>query len=138
MGWVIRRAQTGDLIRVLELWTAAEAHPSHTDDLESLTQLIDHDSSALLVADDDGRIVGSVIAGWDGWRGSIYRLAVDPSWRRSGLATQLLQAAEERLASVGACRLQAIVVESDLRATGFWRSTDWGQQAERLRFVRNG
>jgi hypothetical protein len=40
------------------------------------------------------------------------------------------------LAEAGAVRLQAIVVETDRRATGFWRSTDWEQQAERLRFVK--
>jgi ribosomal protein S18 acetylase RimI-like enzyme len=76
-----------------------------------------YDRTARLVAVDDLVIVGSVIAAWDGWRGSIYRLVVTPSHRRQGLARRL-------------------VVEDDAPATGFWRSSGWEQQSERLRFVR--
>ena len=72
-----------------------------------------HDPEALLLAEEDSLIVGSVIAAWDGWRGTIYRLAVAPSHRRGGLGRSLLRAAEERLRDLSAARLQAIVVETD-------------------------
>jgi ribosomal protein S18 acetylase RimI-like enzyme len=133
---VIRAAGQEDLPSVLRLWADAEVEPGHTDDLQSLGRLIQHDAGALLVAETSAQLVGSIVAAWDGWRGSIYRLAVTPDRRRGGLATALLRAAEERLATLGATRLQAIVVESDTRATGFWRATDWTEQTERLRFVR--
>jgi ribosomal protein S18 acetylase RimI-like enzyme len=79
--------------------------------------------------------VGSVIAAWDGWRGSVYRLAVAPAHRRHGLGQLLLGEAAERLRTTGARRLQAIVVATDPRATGFWRDTDWTEQVERIRFT---
>lgn len=132
----IRPAEVSDAFAVLELWQEADASPSHTDDVDSLTQLIEHDPEALFVADLDGRIVGSVIAAWDGWRGSVYRLAVAPDNRRCGLGRRLVFKAEERLVEVGAVRLQAVVVGSDPEATGFWRATGWEQQADRLRFVK--
>ena len=131
----IRAASTADGPGVLALWRDAGAEPSHTDDIDSLARLIAHDPGALIVAECDGRIVGSVVAGWDGWRGSIYRLAVAPSHRRQGLGRRLVAAAEERLAEAGAVRLQAIVVGSDARATAFWRSTGWERQVDRGRFV---
>src|SRR6266516_2483918 len=106
-----------------------------TDDIESLTKLIAYDPGALLVAVEDETIAGSVIAAWDGWRGSIYRLAVAPSHRRRGLGTVLVNAAVKRLRTLGAVRLQAIVVETDLQATGFWRASDWREQVARLRFT---
>ena len=133
---VLRPARVEDVGAVLALWRAADAGRSHTDDRESLEQLIAHDPAALLLAEADGRIVGTVIAGWDGWRGSIYRLAVAPSHRHAGLGGRLVGAAEHRLSAVGASRLQAIVVETDRRATGFWQAREWEQQAERLRFVK--
>jgi ribosomal protein S18 acetylase RimI-like enzyme len=132
----IRPAEASDAFAVLELWRDADAAPSHTDDVESLMQLLGHDPEALIVADCDGRIVGSVIAAWDGWRGSVYRLAVAPDHRRRGLGQRLVLKAEERLAEVGAVRLQAVVVESDRGATGFWRANGWEQQVDRLRFVK--
>jgi ribosomal protein S18 acetylase RimI-like enzyme len=101
-----------------------------------LTTLVTHDPPALIVAEEDGSIVGSVIAAWDGWRGSIYRLVVAPSHRRRGLGRQLLGAAEARLAAVGTVRMQAIVVESEAQAMGFWRESGWERQVDRARFVR--
>ena len=112
---------------VLTFWQEA-AEPTSTDSAEVLVSLVQRDPGALIVAEVDGRIVGTVIAGWDGWRGSIYRLAVAPDQRRSGLGQALLRAAEERLAGLGARRLHAIVVESNDVAVAFWTASDWEHQ----------
>lgn len=132
---LIRAATTSDVDGVLALWHAAEAEPTHTDDPDSLRRLLGHDLAALLVAEEEGNIVGTVIAAWDGWRGSVYRLVVVPDHRRRGLGRDLLERAQSRLVGLGATRLQAIVVETDGQATSFWHSTGWSRQAHRLRFV---
>ncbi len=121
---------------MLALWLESGAEPTHTDDAHSLVRLIEHDPDALVVAEVDGQVVGSVIAAWDGWRGSVYRLVVAPAHRRQGLGRRLVEVAQQRLAGAGALRLQAIVVETDPRATEFWRATGWEQQVARLRFVK--
>ena len=131
----LRPATADDVAGVLALWDAA-AQPTSTDSVEVLTNLVGHDPGALIVAEADGAIVGTVIAGWDGWRGSIYRLAVDPAKRRTGLGSSLLRAAEARLAGVGARRLHAIVVESNDNAVAFWDASDWEHQAGQLRFAK--
>jgi ribosomal protein S18 acetylase RimI-like enzyme len=93
----IRSATEQDVEAVLCLWDAAGAPPSVTDTREGLPWLLASDGDALLVAEDEGTLVGSLIAGWDGWRGSFYRLAVHPDWRRRGIATVLLREGESRL-----------------------------------------
>lgn len=95
-----------------------------------------HDRGALLVAVSDGWVVGTVVAAWDGWRGSVYRLVVAPAKRRRGLGTALLRAAERRLEGLGARRAQAVVVETDDRAMAFWSGSGWHRQGERVRFTR--
>jgi ribosomal protein S18 acetylase RimI-like enzyme len=80
--------------------------------------------------------VGTVIAAWDGWRGSVYRIVVVPEYRRDGLGRRLLDEAENRLRRVGARRMHAIVVGTDPQALGFWESSDWERQASQLRFTR--
>jgi ribosomal protein S18 acetylase RimI-like enzyme len=132
----LRSAGMDDIDAVLDLWRQAGAEPTHTDDGESLQRLIIHQPGALIVAGSGQQLVGSVIAGWDGWRGSIYRLVVAPAHRRVGLGRRLLAEAERRLSAMGAVRLQAIVVETDALATGFWQNSGWEQQTARLRFVR--
>ena len=81
-------------------------------------------------------MIGSLIAAWDGWRGSFYRLAVDPAWRRRGIATALVRRGEERLRDLGAERLTAIAVGSDSEANGLWLSVGYQRQSDRARFVR--
>lgn len=132
----LRSAGADDIDAVLALWRQADAEPTHTDDHQSIQRLIAHQPGALIVAGAGPQLVGSVIAGWDGWRGSIYRLVVARAHRRSGLGRRLVAEAEHRLSAMGAVRLQAIVVETDGRATGFWKNSGWEQQTARLRFVR--
>ncbi len=132
----IRQAVVEDIGVVLELWAEAKAEPTRTDNVESLTRLLDHDPGALLVAEVEGRVVGSIMGTWDGWRGSVYRLVVHPAQRRRGIARRLLSEAEVRLTGLGAKRLQAVVVESDDHALLYWRASDWCEQAERVRFVK--
>jgi ribosomal protein S18 acetylase RimI-like enzyme len=131
----LRPAAADDIAGVLAFWRES-AEPTSTDSEEGLASLIDRDPGALIVAEADGHIVGTVIAGWDGWRGSIYRLAVGSDQRRSGLGQALLHAAEDRLAGLGAQRLHAIVVESNDVAVAFWTASDWEHQAGQLRFAK--
>jgi len=82
---------------------------SVSDSPEGLAGLLTADPQALLVAELDGVLAGSLIAAWDGWRGSFYRLAVSPEHRRKGLATMLLREGERRLRERGAVRLASVI-----------------------------
>ena len=56
----------------------------------ALARLHLRDPDALILAVDGDRIVGTVIAGWDGWRCHLYRLAVAPDRRRAGIGRALI------------------------------------------------
>ena len=75
----IRACRLEDIEGVLELWRHAGATPSVTDTVGDLQQAFDSVAANVLVTEVDGRIVGSIIGTFDGWRGNIYRLAVHPS-----------------------------------------------------------
>lgn len=136
METTFRAAQRDDATAILAFWIRCEANPSSTDDVKSLQRLVAQDGGALILAEEEGRIIGTVIAGWDGWRGSIYRLSVDPSSRRRGLGRELVRCAEERLTHLGAVRLGALVLREDQQAMDFWRSAEWEQQPDILRFTK--
>jgi ribosomal protein S18 acetylase RimI-like enzyme len=135
--WLIRYARRGDLDAVLALWERSDASPSVTDSIEPLQGLLAFDPRAILIADARGAIVGSLIATWNGWRGSFYRLAVAPEFRRGGLATMLVREGEGRLREHGAVRLDAVVTADQGAAMSFWRSAGYQYQSDRRRFVRN-
>jgi ribosomal protein S18 acetylase RimI-like enzyme len=134
--WIIRSAISEDIAGVLSLWREAGIPHGVSDTQEGLSGLLAADREALLLAESDGMAVGSVIASWDGWRGSFYRLAVHPARRREGIATVLLREGERRLQQKGAARLTAIVDDDDPVAVDFWRAAGYHQQADRIRFIR--
>lgn len=134
---LLRRGAIDDIEDMLALWKRAEAGPSTTETADDVRWLLERDPDALLLADAEGAIVGSLIAGWDGWRGTFYRLAVDPAHRRRGLATQMVGTGEERLRSLGAKRLNAIVESEEVDAMAFWASAGYELQTARSRFVKN-
>jgi ribosomal protein S18 acetylase RimI-like enzyme len=123
-GLRVRPAVASDLPGVLELWIASGTKPTPTDDLPALQKLLERDPEALLLIDDDGVVAASLIAGFDGWRANLYRLAVLPAYRRRGLARTLVLDAAERLRARGARRVSAFVLRDDARAVGFWTSLE--------------
>jgi len=134
--WTIRSATEEDIGAVLSLWDTAGSLPSVSDTREGLACLLAADPEALIVAEAGGAMVGSLIAAWDGWRGSFYRLAVRSDRRRQGLAMTLLREGERRLRERGAVRLTAIVADDDPAAMGFWKAVGYQRQGRRARFVR--
>jgi ribosomal protein S18 acetylase RimI-like enzyme len=133
----IRTGRVEDVEAVLELWRRAETSPSSTESAEDVRGLLARDREALVVAEAGGEIVGTLIVGWDGWRASFYRLAVDPAHRRRGLATAMVRTGEDRLRALGARRLNAIAESHKPAAMAFWASAGYELQTSRSRFVKN-
>jgi ribosomal protein S18 acetylase RimI-like enzyme len=134
----IRPATRGDADAVLALWEVGRtAHATTEDRRVDIERMLDQQPGALIVAEENGAIVGTVIAGSDGWRGSLWRLAVHPEQRRRGLGRQLVSAAEDRLRTLGIPRVQALVGRDDEDARAFWTSAGYPVEPGTVRHVRN-
>ncbi len=75
----------------------------------------------LLVGELDGAIVGAIIAGFDGVRGWLYHLAVDPEHCRRGFATKLVKAAEQSLRALGCRKVNLQVRTANHDVVAFYR-----------------
>ena len=134
---MIRPASVDDLAPVLAFWAlAAENEGRPADTHAALAALHLRDPDALLLAIDGDAIVGTVIAGWDGWRCHVYRLAVAPDRRRSGIGRALMEAAEERFRALGGTRADAMVLDGNTGAHGAWFAGGYRRQAEWSRWVK--
>ena len=92
---IVRSAGDEDVPAVLELWSLARSpHALTPDRAQDIERLVREMPGSLLVAEDGERLVGALIAAWDGWRGNMYRLAVHPDHRRHGIALSLVEEGE--------------------------------------------
>lgn len=121
---------------LLTLWQAAGTSPSVTDTVADIRGAIESPAS-VLVAEADQRIVGSLIATFDGWRGNMYRIAVHPDYRRRGIGRALVKEGESRLVKQGVKRITALVEEKYPWATAFWSSVGYEIEPGIIRFFHN-
>jgi ribosomal protein S18 acetylase RimI-like enzyme len=122
---------------VLAFWeAAAEGAHRPPDTATAVELLVARDPAALLLAVEGDLIVGSVIAGWDGWRCHLYRLAVLPTRRGEGLGGALIAAAEDRLAQLGGKRFDAMVLAENPLAHRAWLSAGYQPQPEWTRWIK--
>jgi ribosomal protein S18 acetylase RimI-like enzyme len=134
----VRACRAGEASAILDLWERTRSgHASMPDRLDDVRRLLSRDAGSLLVADVDGAIVGALIAASDGWRGNMYRLAVDVGYRRAGIGLALVRAGEEYLRREGVNRVTALVAYDDDVAVAFWEAAGYPRDSEIGRRVRN-
>lgn len=137
MNITIRAARPADGNALLELWKRAGIRSNVTDEKRMVRVRLAQDRDLFLVAWHGRRMVGSLVAGWDGWRGSMARLAVDRAYRGNRIATRLVERAEARLRKRGAKRIGALVFADNTLGQRFWRTAGYRREPTVTRFVKN-
>lgn len=119
---MIRDATPADAAATIALWHACGLTRPWNDPQADFDRAVGGPASAVLVAERDGAIVGSVMLGYDGHRGWVYYVAVAAKSRRTGLGRALMAAAEARLRTLGAPKLQLMVREGNTEALAFYQA----------------
>ncbi|CAN5116359.1 GNAT family acetyltransferase [soil metagenome] len=115
----VRPATAADAEAVIALWTVCGLTRPWNDPGADFDLALKTTSATVLVAVAADGMAGAVMVGFDGHRGWVYYLAVDPAARRGGLGRALMQAAEVWLVEQGAPKLQLMVRADNAEALAF-------------------
>ena len=116
-----RTCSPEDIDAVLAFWNTATLGGS-TNTREAIETFLDHDAELFITVWDGDALIGTVMGAWDGWRAHFARLAVNPEYRRRGIARALVDRAEQLLRKRGAKRVYADILKDSPEAFDFWRT----------------
>lgn len=109
----IRVFRQEDFEEVITLWERCDLLRPWNDPEMDIERKLNHDPELFLVAEVGGEVVGSVMGGYDGHRGSAYYLGVHPDYRGRGIANALINRLEKKLIARGCPKIQLMVREDN-------------------------
>lgn len=117
----IRPFEPRDTESVVALWRACGLTRPQNDPQKDIARKSKVNPEWFLVAEDaTGRVVGTVMAGYEGHRGWINYLGVAPAWQRGGLGRRLMDEAEARLRAAGCPKINLQVRPDNRAAIAFY------------------
>jgi len=131
---ILREFQLTDYNQVISLWQNAGPgiHLRRSDEKEEINKKLLRDPDLFLVAESGGRIIGTVMGGFDGRRGMVYHLAVEHAYRRMGIGKTLMSELEMRMKLKGCIRIYLLVTHDNVDANRFYEYQDWEQMDIRI------
>lgn len=121
---LIRQMTPRDAVRVLRFWNATPGMRT-TDTPALIRQFLRRNPGGSFVAMADGRMLGAVLGGHDGRRGTLWHLAVKPGQRRLGLGAKLTARALAVLRAQGIRRVNILVLNANTGGMRFWKRQGW-------------
>jgi ribosomal protein S18 acetylase RimI-like enzyme len=127
--------EDADIADVVALWQACGLTRPWNDPQADIALARRQPNSTVLVGRDADAIVATVMVGYDGHRGWVYYVAVDPVRRAQGLGRSIMNAAEDWLRQAGIAKLQLLVRRSNAKAGAFYQSLGYAE-AETIVFAK--
>ncbi|WP_283647680.1 GNAT family acetyltransferase [Hafnia paralvei] len=124
----IRVFKQADFEEVTTLWERCDLLRPWNDPETDIERKLNHDADLFLVAEVGGEVVGTVMGGYDGHRGTAYYLGVHPDFRGRGIANALISRLEKKLVARGCPKIQILVGEENDAVIGMYEKLDYETQ----------
>ena len=128
-GMNIRPFQPADQEAVVDLWSRCGLLRPWNDPRRDIARKLAVQPELFLVLEIDGAVTGTVMAGYEGHRGWINYLAVDPTARRRGAGRALMAEAERLLRERGCPKINLQVRCDNRQAIAFYERVGFGEDA---------
>ena len=121
-----RTMALSDYNSIIALWKNAEGVKMRdADSMEGIAKYLLRNPNLSFIAEVDGILVGTIMAGHDGKRGYIQHLAVSNHHRKQGIATKLISLCLFALKSEGILKSHIHVLSNNTSAKSYWINRGW-------------
>lgn len=100
------------------------------DSKEGVARFLKRNPTTSVVAEKDGRIVGSILCGHDGRRGCLYHVCVDEDYRRHGIGKKMVVFAMKALKEEKINKVSLIAFTENDIGNAFWNTIGWTERLD--------
>lgn len=129
---MIRIMTIDDYAGVYALWMKIKGFGirSIDDSREGVSRFLKRNPTTSVVAEEDGKIVGSILCGHDGRRGCMYHVCVDREYRRRGIGKGMVVMAMEALKKEEISKVSLIAFTKNDVGNAFWNTIGWTERLD--------
>ncbi|WP_307807022.1 GNAT family acetyltransferase [Naasia sp. SYSU D00057] len=125
----LRAFDRSDTDAVVALWEECGLTRPWNDPRRDIERKLAVQPELFLVGEDEGELIASAMAGYDGHRGWVYYVAVAPDRQGSGLGRLLLAEVEARLTALGCPKVNIQIRSGNGKAAGFWSALGYADDS---------
>ncbi|MCR5082154.1 MAG: GNAT family N-acetyltransferase [Parasporobacterium sp.] len=124
---MVRTMTINDYENVEKLWEKIKGFVirSIDDSKDGIERFLKRNPTTCVVAEEEGRIVGSILCGHDGRKGCMYHVCVDPDFRRKGIGKSMVLFAIEKLQEEKINDVSIIAFTANDIGNAFWKKLGW-------------
>ena len=132
----IREMQARDIQKVRDLWQSVNIELTYSDKYEELERMIKHNPKLCLCLvlekeeEKKEEIIGAVLGGFDGRRGWVHHLAVNPIYQRKKYGNFIMQELLQRFKDMGVVKLKLEVFKSNSGVINFYKKLGWDHRTD--------
>ncbi|HEX9896040.1 MAG TPA: GNAT family acetyltransferase [Dehalococcoidales bacterium] len=118
----IRQYSTADQEAVIELWQKCNLTRPWNNPKSDIERKLKVNPELFLVGLVNNKVIASAMGGYEGHRGWVYYLAVDPLCQRKGLGQRIMKVLEDKLIALGCPKINLMIRTDNLSAVPFYNS----------------
>ena len=122
---VIRGYNEKDKEQVIELWKNCNLTRPWNDPNKDLDRKKVFGEDLFIILEYEKRIIGTVMGGYDGHRGVMNYLAIDPEFRGNGFGKMLVEEIEKKLKKLGCPKINLFIRSDNSGVSNFYKGIDY-------------
>ena len=126
----IRLMTINDWESVEKVWKDHEGTNPVDDSEEGFTRYLKRNPTTSFVAEDDGKIIGTILAGHDGRRGFLHHVVVLPEYRLKGVGEEMVGRAMDALGKEGIQKVLLVVFNDNENGNQFWEHMGFTERTD--------
>ena len=129
---MVRVMSIDDYDQVYALWTKIHGFGlrSVDDSREGIERFLQRNPTTSVVAEEEGKIVGTILCGHDGRRGCLYHVCVDEEYRMRGIGKSMVIFAMEALKKEKINKVSLIAFTKNDIGNAFWNEIGWTKRLD--------